>query len=362
MKGKLEEASSEDQEKFQEYIQNNNNARIYLDIIDNLKGRSLSDNLKTIIEKVREINLEKIREQTQDVNSSEVQEGINLNKNLLEQIKTFVLQKGLEKNETPEIYEYIQNAEIDLSKAQEYIQNGNYIEAFSEVQSSESLSKNATEILKKIGGFKIESGEDGENKIICTDQEVPVCSKDAVTYRNLCEAQKVNAKIAYRGQCQKDLECAKQGEKVNRNPFLGPTNQECCEGLEEFRISKSYSVCEASGKDFECEEDSDCPLSKTNQESKCEEGKCIIPENEKDIICIQVITSAEGPNGECEEFSSPCDVPANWTQVNSCEGSGIKLKDSEKQQEIENQNQLREKGIIEMQEQIQESIENILNK
>jgi len=37
-----------------------------------------------------------------------------------------------------------------------------------------------------------------------------------------------------------------------------------------------------------------------------------------DIACIQVIQPAINANGECKEFSTPCDVPADWKKVNSC--------------------------------------------
>jgi putative hemolysin len=40
-----------------------------------------------------------------------------------------------------------------------------------------------------------------------------------------------------------EIICAKQEEKVNRNPLIGPVNQKCCPGFYEVRISKSYSVC-----------------------------------------------------------------------------------------------------------------------
>lgn len=51
----------------------------------------------------------------------------------------------------------------------------------------------------------------------------------------------------YLGQKNKEkileVSCAKSGEKVNRNPLIGPTDQKCCQGLIEWRESKSYSVC-----------------------------------------------------------------------------------------------------------------------
>jgi len=45
--------------------------------------------------------------------------------------------------------------------------------------------------------------------------------------------------------CKKEgeINCAKEGERVNRNPFLGDTSQKCCQGLFEWRKSKSYSIC-----------------------------------------------------------------------------------------------------------------------
>ncbi len=37
--------------------------------------------------------------------------------------------------------------------------------------------------------------------------------------------------------------------------------------------------------------------------------------------CIQVITPAISPEGECTEFPTPCDVPKGFTLVDSCEES-----------------------------------------
>jgi len=37
--------------------------------------------------------------------------------------------------------------------------------------------------------------------------------------------------------------CAKNGEKVNRNPLLGSTSKQCCPGLIEEKVSRSYSLC-----------------------------------------------------------------------------------------------------------------------
>jgi hypothetical protein len=359
LKNKLEEASSEDQEKFQEYIEkNNSNAQIYLNVIDNLKGRILSEDVKKVIENAREININKIKDRANNLNSTQIESEININKDLLEEVKILVLQNDLDQTTTPEIYDFIKNAEIDFNEAQEYLKNGNYFEAFGEIKSSQSLSTNIADLLKRVAGFQVATDT---NEITCSNLEVPVCGTDEITYKNICEAQKVNAKIAYRGECQKEIQCAQEGEKVNRNPLLGSTEQRCCEGLEEFRLSKSYSVCELPSKEFECQTESDCPFSKNYEESKCIDGKCVIPETENEI-CIQIITFAQNEEGACEQFSSPCDVPNNWTIIESCEEEEIQLNDTVKQEKIELQNKIRKEQIEEAKEQIKNAIENIIDQ
>ncbi len=39
------------------------------------------------------------------------------------------------------------------------------------------------------------------------------------------------------------LNCAKEGEKINRNPLIGSTDIKCCFGLVEWRESRSFSIC-----------------------------------------------------------------------------------------------------------------------
>jgi len=73
----------------------------------------------------------------------------------------------------------------------------------------------------------------------------PVCGKDGRTYTNDCWARVAGTEIAYKGPCKS--ECAQAGERVNRNPLLGPIDRKCCPGLIEERVSRSYSICRKPG-------------------------------------------------------------------------------------------------------------------
>jgi len=79
---------------------------------------------------------------------------------------------------------------------------------------------------------------------VCAQLWDPVCGKDGKTYSNPCFAKIAGVEIAHKGICEDVVpKCAKEGERVNRNPFLGPTNRVCCPGLVEKRVSRSYSIC-----------------------------------------------------------------------------------------------------------------------
>jgi len=40
---------------------------------------------------------------------------------------------------------------------------------------------------------------------------------------------------------------------------------------------------------------------------------------EDDMSCVEKTQAAVAPNGECQEFPTPCDVPSDWKHVPSCE-------------------------------------------
>jgi len=63
-----------------------------------------------------------------------------------------------------------------------------------------------------------------------------------------------------------------------------------------------------------------CLLKKGTPASSCSPNPCPQPiiEPTPKPVCIQVITPAMGPDGTCKEFSTPCDVPTGWKQVDKC--------------------------------------------
>jgi hypothetical protein len=123
-----------------------------------------------------------------------------------------------------------------------------------------------------------------DKKGVCTQLWDPVCGKDGKTYSNKCFARIAGVEIDHRGICETVApRCAKEGERVNRNPFLGPTNKTCCPGLIEVRESRSYGVCKRPGdvtQVFEggCETDEDCAQPKCpGVHPRCVKGKCLVP-------------------------------------------------------------------------------------
>ena len=350
LKERLESLPLEEQKKFQEYIKNiSGDEEVHLNIIDNVGSKVLSEGLEKTINIAREKALEKIKEKIgTSIDSNKIQEEFTTNENLLENVKVLILEKGLDKTAMPEVFQLIEKAEIDLDKAEAFLNEGNYSEAFGEIKSSFSLSTNTENLIQRIAGFDTSTiSTDNELTIMCNDIVFPVCGVNGKTYRNICEAKKEGVGIAYRGECEEQtIGCAGINEQVNRNPLIGPTNQKCCEGLEEFRVSKSYSICKESDNEFECITNEDCPLPKCpGEESRCIDGQCFIPRCTNEVVCIQVITPAESPDGICKEFSTPCDVPIGWVRVNACESKMIQLKDSDKQEQIMTQVLNREEAI-----------------
>jgi len=347
-KAKLEELVPEEQEKFQEYVKSiSGDKEIHLNIIDSIKGRVLSDNLGKIIDIAREEGLQNIKKiRGMNLDSSKLQEEFLNNEKFLEEVKTLILEKDLDKSTMPGVFSLIENAELDLDKAKKYLEAGNYSEAFGEIKSSLSLSQNSENLIKKIAGFQVGTTDTDDETIIKCDDSVsfPVCGVNEKTYRNICEAQKENVGISYRGYCSEEEDkCATIDQQVNRNPLFGPTNQECCEGLKEFRVSKSYSLCKTNDSEFGCIKDEDCPLSRcADKTSECIDNKCIMPYCADEISCVQVITPAKSSDGTCKEFPTPCDVPVGWVKVNACESTAIQLKDSAIQEQIKLKVQMRE--------------------
>lgn len=322
LRQKLESLPQEQQEKFKEYVEKISGDKIkQLDILSALEGTELSDKLKAVIERTKEISVQRIENQYQNIATKEkVELTITQATDLLAKVKSLIVEKTTTAEEIPEVFRLIEEAEEKLVLAKQEFEAQNYGKAYSMAIASSSLSRNAMRIMEVRAGFRQEY-ETGI--LICTAIKSPVCGKDGKIYLNICQAKKADVQIAYRGECKTNLVCAKEGEQVNRNPLLGPAERRCCEGLEEVRVSRTYSVCKHPGTSFECKVDSDCPLSRcptiTATASKCVEGKCILPVCDKPELCIQVITPAKNPKtGECRNFPTPCDVPIGWEKTAAC--------------------------------------------
>jgi len=328
---KLEELPFEDQQKFKEYLEKISGDKLkQLDIITGLEGEELSEKLKTIFEQIREKNIESIEVQYRNVTttSERAQEKITQAEQSLAKAQTLITERNIEKEEMPAVYQLIDLAKEKLDSAKTSFQEGNFGRAFGQATASLSLSTNAIRIIETKGGFEKSLGAATP---VCSLLKNPVCGTDGKTYNNICEAKTAGITISYRGECKAQLPCVKEGERANRNPLLGPISQVCCQGLEEIRTNRSYSICKQPGVSFECQKDEDCPLARCpGAAPKCVEGKCQLARCQQPIVCIQVITPAKSPTStECREFPTPCDVPTNWIKVPQCQSLEMELQTGE---------------------------------
>ncbi len=118
------------------------------------------------------------------------------------------------------------------------------------------------------GRLEIRKNRDGNERRFCIFNDGSECDELDFYYRKCKKGERLCKDFCGDGICQEivcmsigcpcpeskescpkdcekkpEISCAKEEEKVNRNPLIGPTNQKCCEGLIEVRESKSYSVC-----------------------------------------------------------------------------------------------------------------------
>ncbi len=63
-------------------------------------------------------------------------------------------------------------------------------------------------------------------------------------------------------------------------------------------------------------------------------------------FCTQVIQPAVGPNGQCKEFSTPCQVPEDWKAIPSCDLVEDENKKSISLEEKMKKNQRKFKGKV----------------
>jgi len=155
-----------------------------------------------------------------------------------------------------------------------YFLGGNLVQEPSEKKPAQNnqasgLPNPASVFCEKQGGsLEIRKDKEGNEKGFCIFEDGSECDEWNFYYGKCKKGEKFCKDLCGDGICQEivcmavgcpcaetketcpedceektKISCAKEGERVNRNPLLGPTDQKCCEGLVEVRESRSYSVC-----------------------------------------------------------------------------------------------------------------------
>ncbi|MFH0803794.1 MAG: DUF5667 domain-containing protein, partial [Candidatus Tagabacteria bacterium] len=207
----------------------------------------------------------------------------------------------------------VETAKKHIEKAEGAFQEGNFGEALGQSTASLQNLSNAQEMRSKVimqNGMLAERSKKWIEFVKEVKEKIPDvipgsigsesalslhlmlgCFIPAIPPANTCEGgwqikQDSNScPYLVCGGATRELSCAKEKEKVNRDPSMGQTNQQCCGGLVEIRVSKSYSFCEKPGSEgvLECKTNFDCPQPLCPEfSSKCVEGKCLVP------MCKQV--------------------------------------------------------------------------
>lgn len=270
-------------------------------------------------------------------------------------------QSGIDKQS---VLTLVSAARKHLEKAEKALTDNNYGEAFGQAIASVNSSSEAQQMIYKMSSrgqiyderlekFKKwieeirqklpELGVNLASVEATPPQELLACFLPQVPSRDACKGKWEGA--SDRNNCPYfrcvgeagTISCAGEREKVNRDPVMGLTNQICCAGLVEVRMSGFYSVCQRPGSEgsLECKSDFDCPQPLCpGLSSKCIDGRCVIPmcaqkapipsvessisSKSGEKACVQVIAPAISPEGKCVEFSTPCHVPEGWKKVERC--------------------------------------------
>ncbi len=349
-----------------------------------LKGKLEESETKKKIEEVKPEIFGKLEEKSEimikSITPEMIRPQIQYAKNEIEELeRTFAaflpeIQAELEKTNYRALLEA---AKKHLEEAERAFQEGNFGEALGQSTASsqnlsntlkmrskvimqngilEERSKKWTEFVKEVKE-KIPEAIPGpvESGSVLSVHLMLGCSISSIPPAEACEGKwqikqdSRNCPFFICGGATKELPCANEGEKVNRDPSIDLTNQQCCGGLVEVRVSKSYSFCKKPGSEgvLECKADFDCPQPLCPRiSSKCVEGKCLVPmctqvapaplpeslvqplvpmqvKKPEEKVCVQVITPAISPEGKCVDFPTPCDVPMGWKTVGRCEVTEI---------------------------------------
>ncbi len=141
------------------------------------------------------------------------------------------------------------------------------------IKEEETSLANPAAVFCQSQGYQYEIREDPEGNQygVCVFDDGNECEEWAF-YRNECGIEYLKENLEIENQ-----ECAKEGERVNRNPLLGPTDKKCCEGLIEERVSRSYSICRRIEDKIE-ESKPETPVC----QDLCGDGIC------QEVVCLAV--------------------------------------------------------------------------
>lgn len=166
------------------------------------------------------------------------------------------------------VKELIETAKKHLANSEAALNNDKIGEAFGQANSAVSTASNA---LRKIQ----RSDEDEDEEVAC-----PLIAPSCPTGEKAMESDEKDEK-----GCSV-LKCA-----------------QFCGGIANIKCQESY-FCKLGGK-F----DGNYPDAG---------GRCVKKDDSPKPVCIQVITPAISLDGVCKDFSTPCDVPANWKKIHQC--------------------------------------------